>query len=66
MEKSTFLKTGTPDPRRDFYEMNLLKLAIEMKIPTLAICRGLQVANVTFGGTLYPRFKLSRRSRTKT
>ena len=46
-------KTGTPDPRRDFYEINLLKLAIEMKIPTLAICRGLQVANVTFGGTLY-------------
>ena len=46
-------KTGTPDLRRDFYEINLVKLAIEMKIPTLAICRGLQISNVAFGGTLY-------------
>ncbi len=46
-------KTGTPNLKRDFYDLNLVKLAREMKIPTLAICRGFQITNVAFGGTLY-------------
>ena len=40
------------DRKRDDFEFMMLKNAIEKKIPILGICRGLQVANVFFGGTL--------------
>jgi putative glutamine amidotransferase len=38
--------------RRDKSELHLARLAREHKLPTLAICRGIQVVNVAFGGTL--------------
>lgn len=37
---------------RDSFEMHLTRAAIAIEMPTLAICRGLQVANVALGGTL--------------
>ena len=37
---------------RDRCEIALTKLAHERRLPTLAICRGIQVANVALGGTL--------------
>jgi putative glutamine amidotransferase len=37
---------------RDESEIALIHAAKEMHIPTLAICRGIQVMNVAFGGTL--------------
>jgi putative glutamine amidotransferase len=37
---------------RDSFELELLKRSLEMKIPILGICRGLQLINVYFGGTL--------------
>jgi putative glutamine amidotransferase len=37
---------------RDECEISLARLAHERRIPTLAICRGIQVVNVAFGGTL--------------
>ncbi len=37
---------------RDRYELQLTRLALEKKLPTLAICRGLQIMNVAIGGTL--------------
>ena len=37
---------------RDAFEIALARAARERGVPTLAICRGLQVANVAFGGTL--------------
>jgi putative glutamine amidotransferase len=37
---------------RDVFEIALLREARERAVPTLCICRGLQVANVAFGGTL--------------
>lgn len=40
-------------PERDDYEMELVKVAHEQGIPIFGICRGLQVINVAFGGTLY-------------
>lgn len=38
---------------RDKYELGLFKRAYERKIPILGICRGLQIANVFLGGSLY-------------
>ena len=38
--------------RRDKAELALVKLARDRRLPTLAICRGLQVVNVALGGTL--------------
>lgn len=43
---------GTYNPSRDGFELNLLEKALEMKIPVLAICRGLQLVNVFFRGSL--------------
>ena len=38
---------------RDELEIGLLLAADRLRIPTLAICRGMQVMNVAFGGTLH-------------
>jgi putative glutamine amidotransferase len=40
------------NPERDKFEYKILKETEERKIPVLGICRGLQIANVFFGGTL--------------
>jgi putative glutamine amidotransferase len=40
------------EPDRDDLEIALLRDADRRGIPTLAICRGMQVMNVAFGGTL--------------
>jgi len=41
------------DPFRDDYEMKVLDYAINKGKPVLGICRGLQLLNVYFGGSLY-------------
>lgn len=38
---------------RDAYEFRLLEVAAAMRKPVFGICRGIQVINVFFGGTLY-------------
>lgn len=44
---------GAIHPERDAFEIEALKKTYEQKKPILGICRGLQVINVAFGGTLY-------------
>lgn len=39
--------------QRDVQEDWLVKLSLEQQVPLLGICRGLQVMNVSLGGTLY-------------
>jgi putative glutamine amidotransferase len=40
-------------PQRDALELEAIRYAKRSGLPTLAICRGMQVANVALGGTLY-------------
>lgn len=41
------------EPLRDAHERSVLSAAIQQELPTLGICRGLQLLNVHQGGTLH-------------
>lgn len=40
------------DPRADAFELGLINAAVDAGKPFLGICRGMQLLNVAFGGTL--------------
>jgi putative glutamine amidotransferase len=40
------------EPGRDAFDIALVKAAVAANLPVLAICRGMQVLNVAFGGDL--------------
>ena len=46
-------RLGRIDPARDRVELQLTHWAVADRKPLLGLCRGLQVINVNFGGTLY-------------
>ena len=46
-------KLGYVYPERDYHEIELIKAAYNANRPILGICRGIQVINIAFGGTLY-------------
>jgi putative glutamine amidotransferase len=50
------------EPDRDEWEMALLQAARDRDIPVLAICRGFQLVNVAFGGTLIQHVELDQGS----
>lgn len=45
-------------PRRDQFEAILLQEAHRLKIPVFGICRGMQLMNIAFGGTLHQDLSL--------
>lgn len=42
-----------PFPERDEYELELARLTYERNVPTLGICRGVQIMNCALGGSLH-------------
>ncbi len=44
---------GAVDPKRDNWEVALLKYALRASLPILAICRGMQLVNIAMGGSVW-------------
>lgn len=47
------VRCGAIDTMRDRYELESFRIATELNLPVLGICRGLQMINVAMGGTLF-------------
>jgi len=50
--ESAHAALGDVHAGRDGFELALMQAAMARRLPTLAICRGIQLANVALGGTL--------------
>ncbi|MDO4770873.1 membrane dipeptidase [Porphyromonas sp.] len=44
---------GKANTHKDFFDLSIIHAALRFSIPVLAICRGMQLANVVLGGKLY-------------
>ena len=51
--ETNHVNLGVVNPRRDAWDIALMDEAVRRKMPILGICRGCQILNVRFGGTLW-------------
>jgi putative glutamine amidotransferase len=51
-EEERHPETGPVQEERDAYELALVRGALEREMPVLGICRGMQILNVAYGGTI--------------
>ena len=61
-DEAACLKTNVSSFQRDCFEIDVVKWCVSNDVPFLGICRGIQVANVAFGGTLYQEIPKIKRS----
>lgn len=53
-ELLTYCNQEDMDEERDALELRIMDYSQQHSVPVLGICRGMQIANVFFGGTLIP------------
>ncbi|BCA86222.1 gamma-glutamyl-gamma-aminobutyrate hydrolase [Enterococcus saigonensis] len=53
-------KLGATNHRRDLFEIALVKEAVKVGKPIIGVCRGMQLLNVVFGGTLLQDLSFSK------
>lgn len=63
--KEPYKKLGVVSDERDKLDYNIIKYASEFKKPILGICRGIQVLNTYFGGTLIQDIESETKSNIK-
>lgn len=64
--QNPYIGLGRVCPKRDTHELRLLKFVFnEMQIPILGICRGIQLINAAFGGSLYQDLASQRKDTIK-
>ena len=56
------LKCGDIHPQTDFFDSYLLKKALKRQMPIIVICRGVQIANVSYQGTLIQDIERDKQS----
>lgn len=49
---------GRTDMRMDSFHLNFMKYALSTSLPVLAVCRGMQVLNLSLGGSIYQDISL--------
>lgn len=68
IEPQHYGENGLPereyDPERDIFEMSMIRRAMQDNIPMLGICRGAQLINVVFKGSLHLDIRHLRRVTT--
>ena len=53
VEEEPIRELGEVDTYRDVYDLALLRMARRYQLPIFGICRGVQLLNIAFGGTVY-------------
>lgn len=53
---------GTTDRKTDQFHLTLMQKVLDFHLPVLGICRGMQVLNLTLGGTIYQDLSLRNRN----
>ncbi len=51
-------KRGSTDLRTDQFHLSLMKYLLTLRLPILAICRGMQILNIALEGTIYQDLSL--------